>query len=106
MLERETRREKILESKLRELKLRVKTAAKHDDDDESRGVKSTESIAACNQSRKEFMEAVDCERMIRNPSLKSMSARLFLTITAKFQIRTYYNFIILQENIRKFQKVI
>lgn len=70
MLERETRREKILESKLREMKLRVRTAQKHEDDEETKRGKLTESQIACSQVEKEFDDDIQNEIKNRNPALK------------------------------------
>lgn len=56
MFERENKREKILEAKSREIKLKVKTAqVAHDDNGESKMNKASIIEAACKQAEEEFL---------------------------------------------------
>lgn len=59
MFERENKREKILEAKSREIKLKVKTAQLvHDDNAESKLSKASAIEAACKQIEDDYMNAV------------------------------------------------
>ena len=59
MFERENKREKILEAKSREIKLKVKTAqVAHDDNAESKVNKASAIEAACKQAEDEFLANV------------------------------------------------
>lgn len=59
MFERENKREKILEAKSKEIKLRVKTAqVAHDDNGETKMNKANAIEAACKQAEEEFLENV------------------------------------------------
>lgn len=56
MFERENKREKILEAKSREIKLKVKTAqVAHDDNAESKQNRASAIEAACKQAEEEFL---------------------------------------------------
>jgi hypothetical protein len=72
MLERESRRERILEAKSREIKLKSKTAQKvapvqhHDEDDSSKPKLTTEQIA-CIASEDEYKEGLAKEQKLRVP---------------------------------------
>lgn len=60
MFERENKREKILEAKLREIKLKVKTAQMvHDDNDETRLAKANASNGKSHQLNKATLLLVD-----------------------------------------------
>lgn len=94
MLERETRREKILESKLRELKLRVRTAQKHEDDEDSKRGKLSESEIACSTAEKEFCDDIEVERDNRNPnSINKSTSEKHMLIKIKILITKRYDFI-------------
>lgn len=70
MFERENKREKILEAKLREIKLKVKTAQLvHDDNEESKLAKVSAIKIACAQAEQEYMKAVDKEKIKQFPKL-------------------------------------
>lgn len=90
MFERENKREKILEAKLREIKLKVKTAQMvHDDNDETRLAKANASngmnfeifgiefsssfplihTAACLQAEQEYFKGVEKEKSKMFPKL-------------------------------------
>lgn len=59
MFERENKREKILEAKSREIKLKVKTAqVAHDDNGEAKANKANAILAACKQAEEEFLANV------------------------------------------------
>lgn len=60
MFERESRREKILEAKFRELKLKVKTKQDHNDDrhEHNLTMDSETFQAVCQQIEKEYLTAV------------------------------------------------
>lgn len=59
MFERENKREKILEAKSREIKLKVKTAQMaHDDNSESKQSKASAIEAACKQIEADYLSAV------------------------------------------------
>lgn len=59
MFERENKREKILEAKSREIKLKVKTAQMaHDDNSESKLSKASAIEAACKQIESDYISAV------------------------------------------------
>ena len=75
MLERESRREKILEAKLREIKLKVKTQQRPDEDEDSGSLKQTASEIAINQARIDFMATIEKEISNSNPE-KSTIIRL------------------------------
>lgn len=73
MFERENKREKILEAKSREIKLKVKTAqVAHDDNGESKINKAKAIEAACKQAEEEFLANVQkakeklCPSKIKN----------------------------------------
>lgn len=68
MLERESKREKILEAKLRELKLKNKTATRIDEDtDEQRQMRVSGLERACNQARTDYFKVVERIRASRSP---------------------------------------
>lgn len=70
MFERENKREKILEAKSRELKLRVKTAQMvHDENDETREARAAALNEACRLAEQEFMRAVEVEKSRMFPLL-------------------------------------
>lgn len=59
MFERENKREKILEAKSREIKLRVKTAqVAHEDNGETKLTKTSAIEEACKQAEEEFLLSV------------------------------------------------
>lgn len=62
MFERENKREKILEAKLREMKLKVKTAQLQHDENDSKTTKATAIEEACQQAEQEYMKAVQKEK--------------------------------------------
>lgn len=63
MLERENKREKILEAKSREIKLKVKTAQLvHDDNGETKASKASAIEAACKQAEQDYLSAVEKAR--------------------------------------------
>lgn len=73
MFERENKREKILEAKSKEIKLRVKTAqVAHDDNGETKMNKANAIEAACKQAEEEFLANVRkakqkmCSNKLRN----------------------------------------
>lgn len=60
MFERENKREKILEAKSREIKLKVKTAQLvHDDNSESKLSRASVIEAACKQTELDYLNAVE-----------------------------------------------
>jgi hypothetical protein len=72
MLERESRRERILEAKSREIKLKSKTAQKvapvqHHDEDENGKPKLTTEQIACIASEDEYKEGLAKEQKLRVP---------------------------------------
>lgn len=70
MFERENKREKILEAKLREIKLKVKTAQLvHDDNEESKIAKVSAIKVACVQAEQECMKEVEKEKAKQFPKL-------------------------------------
>lgn len=70
MFERENKREKILEAKLREIKLKVKTAQLvHDDNEESKIAKVSAIKMACVQAEQDFSKAVAKEKAKQFPKL-------------------------------------
>lgn len=69
MFERENKREKILEAKSREIKLKVKTAqVAHDDNGESKMTKASIIEAACKQAEEEFLSNVQKAKEKFGPS--------------------------------------
>lgn len=63
MFERENKREKILESKLREIKLKVKTGQlAHNENNDTKMSKISVSGATCNQFENDYMKAVEKEK--------------------------------------------
>lgn len=69
MFERENKREKILEAKSREIKLKVKTQqVAHDDNNESKINKASAIETACNQAEEEFFVNVQKAREKLYPS--------------------------------------
>ncbi|XP_055703785.1 dynein intermediate chain 3, ciliary-like [Phlebotomus papatasi] len=74
MLEREAKREKILEAKLRELKLKVRAAQKQDDDtEEARASRQAAMDRACQQAQTDYFKTVEKLRSSRNPDLYPLS---------------------------------
>lgn len=70
MFERENKREKILEAKLREIKMKVKTAQLvHDDNEESKIAKVSAIKVACVQAEQEYLKSVDKEKAKQFPKL-------------------------------------
>lgn len=70
MFERENKREKILEAKSRELKLKVKTAQLvHEESDETRTARAAALQAACEQAELDFFAAVEVEKSKMFPLL-------------------------------------
>lgn len=72
MFDRENKREKILEAKLREIKLKVKTAQLvHGDDNnsESKLAKATANETACKQAEQDYLRAVEKEKSRMFPKL-------------------------------------
>lgn len=68
MLERESKREKILEAKLRELKLKNKTAQRVDEDTEEQRQSRVSGLErACNQARTDYFKVVERIRASRSP---------------------------------------
>lgn len=71
MLERENKREKILEAKSREIKLKVKTAQlAHDDTGETKASKASAIEAACKQAEMDYLSAVEKARAKMFPKSK------------------------------------
>lgn len=72
MFDRENKREKILEAKLREIKLKVKTAQLvHGDDNnsESKLAKATANETACKQAEQDYLRSVEKEKSKMFPKL-------------------------------------
>lgn len=70
MFERENKREKILEAKLREIKLKVRTAQLvHDDNEESKLAKVSAIKVACVQAENEYLRSVEKEKAKQFPKL-------------------------------------
>lgn len=72
MFDRENKREKILEAKLREIKLKVKTAQLvHGDENnsESKLAKATANETACKQAEQDYLRAVEKEKSKMFPKL-------------------------------------
>lgn len=80
MFERENKREKILEAKSREIKLKVKTAqVAHDDNSDAKVNKASVIEAACKQAEEEFLANVQkakermCPRGRKNKAKNEMN---------------------------------
>lgn len=70
MFERENKREKILEAKLREIKLKVKTAQLvHEDNEEAKIAKVSAIKLACAQAEQDYFKAVEKEKAKQFPKL-------------------------------------
>lgn len=70
MFERENKREKILEAKCREAKLKVRTAQLvHEETDETRAARAAALDAACEVAEQEFLRAVELEKAKMFPLL-------------------------------------
>lgn len=69
MFERENKREKILEAKLRELKLKVKAAQQIPEESEMKTSRVSVSETACTQAEQEYMKAVEKEKAKLFPKL-------------------------------------
>lgn len=68
MLERESKREKILEAKLREMKLKNKTAQRMEEDTEELRLSRAAGLErACNQARADYFKVVERIRSSRSP---------------------------------------
>lgn len=76
MFERENKREKILEAKLREIKLKVKTAQlAHDDNNESKASKVSVNDSTCKQIEAEYMKAIENEKSNLFPNILKRKKR-------------------------------
>lgn len=76
MFERENKREKILEAKSRELKLKVKTAQlAHEENDDTRAARSAALIVACAAAEQDFMLALEVEKSKMFPLLYKQKQR-------------------------------
>ncbi|XP_055692892.1 dynein intermediate chain 3, ciliary-like [Lutzomyia longipalpis] len=74
MLDRESKREKILEAKLRELKLKVRAAQRQDEDtEEARASRQAAMDRACQQAQLDYFKTIEKMRSSRNPDLYPMS---------------------------------
>lgn len=69
MFERENKREKILEAKLREIKLKVKAAQQIPEENEIKTSKVSVNETACTQAEHEYMKAVEKEKAKLFPKL-------------------------------------
>lgn len=86
MFDRENKREKILEAKLREIKLKVKTAQLvHGDDNnsESKMAKATANETASKQAEHDYLRAVEKEKAKIFPKLYKHRKRKMVTATTK-----------------------
>lgn len=86
MFDRENKREKILEAKLREIKLKVKTAQLgHGDENnsESKLAKATANEAANKQAENDYLRAVDKEKSKMFPKLYKHRKRKTKSATAR-----------------------
>lgn len=76
MFERENKREKILEAKLREIKLKVKTAQlAHDDNNESKASKVSVNDSMCKQIEAEYLKAIENEKSNLFPNILKRKKR-------------------------------